>query len=138
MKKYFLILLETIICLSCSAYSFTDYDSTKGFNTTITIHYNNESDKEYTIFQQYDLYSLKEFGIVEPPAHIIESEKLKTIIRLNLDKPSLLLFGFTEFYIEPNNNLDIDYSIIKHTKTEFKDSIKINHVAFFDDTDLVK
>ncbi len=38
----------------------------------------------------------------------------------------MLLLGFTEFYIEPNNNFDIDYSNLKHTKTEFKDSIKIN------------
>jgi hypothetical protein len=120
------MLLTLLIYLS-SIIGSNDPNLYKSFNTIITIHYTNEADKKFTKFQQYDKFFLNTYGIVEAPAHIIESEKLKTTIKLNLDKPSLLLLGFDEFYIEPNNNLDISFIVLKHTKTEYKDSIKINH-----------
>jgi len=126
-KKCILILLELLICISCSTNASRDSASGKDFNTTITIHYKEEADKKYTKFQQYDKFFLNTNGIIDAPAHITENEKLKTTIKLNLNGPWLLLLGFTEFYIEPNNNLDIDFTVLKQTKTEYVDSIKINH-----------
>ena len=50
------------------------------FNTTITIHYEKEADKESTRFQQYERYALKDYGIIEAPKHSLEDEELKTVI----------------------------------------------------------
>lgn len=126
-KKHIPMLLALLFCISCITSSSKESDLFKEFNTIITIHYKNEADKKFTKFQQYDEFFLNTYGIVEGPAHITEDGKLKTTIKLNLDKPTLLLLGFDELYIEPNDSLDIDYLVLKQSKTEFKDSIKINH-----------
>ena len=96
------------------------------FNTTITIHYEKEADKESTRFQQYERYALKDYSIIEAPKHSLEDEELKTVIKLNLDKPSQFLLGVDIIYVLPNENIDIDYFVLKNTREEFRDSFHVN------------
>lgn len=126
MKKFILnfFVLSSFISSSCSN---TLPDVLESYNTIITIHYKNESDKNFAVLQKYDDFRLNDYGIVSVPNCIIENQKLTTTIKLNIHTPCLLLLGFDELYIEPNNTLDIDYKVVKHTKTEFVNSIRINH-----------
>lgn len=126
-KKYFLNLI-LFIFPSCATPSSEQLSLRPNpiFNTFITIHYQKEEDKKFTPFQQYENFALEDYGIEKPPEHAIENENLKITIKLNLSKPSLLLFGFNEFYIQPDNKVDINYIVLKQSKTEFSDSIHIN------------
>lgn len=127
MKNYVFLFLIFFFNLSCSISPGASKNSeNKAYNTLIIIHYKSDADKAFTRFQQYDLFGLKDYGIIDPPAHKLENEELKTVIKFNLEKPMLLLLGFNEFYIEPNTTLDFDYFVIKQSKDEFTDTIRIN------------
>ncbi len=95
-------------------------------NTTIVIHYKNAIDKKFASFQQYEQYRLANNGIIAPPAHTIENDGLTTTIQLSLTEPTFILLGFNEFYVEPNQTIEIEYTVLKNTKQgEFLDSVKI-------------
>jgi hypothetical protein len=120
LKKIIISIVFFFLLISCKEQNKTDR-----LNTTITIHYKKEEDKSYAKFQQYDSLPLKDYPIIEAPDHTVEDEKLKTVLKFTINKPTNLLLGFNEFYIQPNDSFDIDYEVIEK-KYLFKDSIRIN------------
>jgi thiol-disulfide isomerase/thioredoxin len=125
MLKIFLFCFYVLVCQACAEQNTSNSNASSSNNTSITIFFKNETDKKFAVFQQYEQYRLENYGIIPPPEHTTKETKLSKVINLSLDKPSLLLLGFNEFYIEPNDQIEIEYTIIKNTKQEFKDSFKI-------------
>ena len=104
----------------------------KSGNTSIIINFKKNADRYYTAFRQLNPLHLDPLLVAPPPHKIDTANKLQTIITLNLAKPSYLALGFSMFYIEPGDSLNINYETLLSTKTEFKDTITINHGnAFF-------
>lgn len=120
------VIFALIVTWSCTA-DQKDENVNSALNTIIKIHFKKESDKGTFTFQRYDPYFLEQYGIVAPPQHTLKDEHLQSTIRLQLNKPALLLFGFTEFYVSPGDSLDIDYTVLKQNKNVVFDSIRINN-----------
>lgn len=114
-------------CQSINGRSSMSETETGGCNTSITIHYTNMADTAFTTFQQYDPYYLKDYAIINSPAHNLEVKNLTTITRFVLKEPSLLLLGFNEFLVLPGSDLDISYSVLEATKSTFKDTVSVNN-----------
>lgn len=121
-----LAIIALIAAWSCTS-AQKDENVHSTLNTTIRIHFKNESDKSTFTFQRYDPYFLEQYGIVSPPKHTLNETPIERIIKLQLYKPALLLFGFTEFFVSPGDSLDIDYTVLKQDKYVLLDTIKINH-----------
>ena len=122
MRNIIFLLIFPFFFTSCKKEKISNSET---FNTKITIHYKNEKDKKYVFFQQYDSLPLKDYSIIDAPKYVVEDEKLKTIFKFNIDQPTNLLLGFNEFYIQPDDNFDIDYEVLE-SKNIFRDSIHIN------------
>lgn len=123
----FITLVLLYGCQSINGGSSSDESTTGIYNTSITIHYTNIADTAFTTFQQYDPYYLKDYAIINAPDYNLEVRNLKTIIRFDLKKPSLLLIGFNEFFVLPGFDLDINYTVLESTKSTFKDMITVNN-----------
>lgn len=115
------------ICKSQSVRYFTNIIPDKSYNTVIVINFKKSQDRGFfTEFGQIDPYRLDDKFIIAPPPNLTDTaDRLKTIIRFRIDKPSLLTIGFSEFCIAPGDSLDMNFEILKKTKDEYKDTIHI-------------
>lgn len=121
-----LVIVIGLSLLTNSKNCFADTIELNKYNTSITIHYENEKDLDFLKLQQYDTY-----GFIDHPVNVISgiretSGKLKKTVEFALSHPLIFLIDFNEFYIEPNEHVDLKFSILKNTRDEFKNSFKIN------------
>ena len=128
MKQNFIPVLSLVIFVSCSSIIEKEQSisvSTHKFNTIIIVNLKNENDAKFIPLQQYDKYRLENYGIVAPPEYNEENKKLKRILSISLNAPSLLLLGFNELYIEPGDTVEVNYEVLFKSKEIFKDTISI-------------
>ena len=122
------IIIAVIVFISCSSVNEQEKSisvSKDKLNTLIIINLKNENDAKFIPLQQYDKFRLENYGIVAPPEFNEENKKLKRILRITLNEPSLLLLGFNEIYIEPGDTVEVNYEVLFKSKESFKDTISV-------------
>ena len=112
--------------LATSQFCFADTTIINNYNTSITIHYENEKDLDFLKLQQYDKYGFIDNLITTIPGIRETSGKLKKTVEFALSQPLIFLIDFNQFYIEPNEHVDVNFSILKNTRDEFENSFEIN------------
>ena len=101
------------------------------YNTSIIINFKKNADRRYMTFQRLNPMFLAPY-VIAPPSNIIDTlNKLKTIIKVDIKEPTYLSLGNNLFYIEPKDSLNMNYEVLFHTKTQFKDTLTINHGNIF-------
>ena len=122
------IITGILLFINCSSVNGKDkkFDVLKDkFNTLIIVNLKNQNDAKFIPFQQYNKFRLDNFGIDAPPKYTEENKKLKKILRVSLDAPSLLLLGFNEIYIEPGDTVEVNYEVLFKSRELFKDTISV-------------
>lgn len=128
-SKSLRLIFLIVICLPLLTHSkncFADTIELNKYNTSITIHYDKEEDLDFLRLQQYDKYGFIDNLINAIPGIRETSGKLKKTVEFALSQPLVFLIDFNQFYIEPNEHVDVNYSILKNTIDEFENSFKIN------------
>jgi hypothetical protein len=124
----FLIPIYSITnCVAQGKNYFTELNPQK-HNTTIVLNLKKKQDRGFfSELGQIDPYRLDDKPIIAPPPNSIDTtDALRTVITVNIDKPSLLTIGFSEFYVLPGDSLNIDFEVLNRTKTEYEDVIHVN------------
>jgi hypothetical protein len=101
------------------------------YNTTIIVNFKKDADRAYTTFQMLNPLFFEPAILSGPSNKVDTSNKLRTIIKVNLKKPTYLALGYSVFYIEPRDSVNMNYETIAATRTQFKDTITINHGNVF-------
>src|SRR6478609_5697279 len=109
----------------------TENQKEGNYNTTIILNFKKDTDREYTTFQKLNPLFFEPVFLPVPSNKVDVSNKLKTIIKVNIEKPTYLAIGYSVFYIEPGDNVNMNYETIIATKKQFKDTITINHGNVF-------
>lgn len=101
------------------------------YNTTLVINLKKNADRKYLSLGQHNPLFFDPRYIPPPLNTIDTSTNLKTVIKVAIDKPVYLSLGFSFFYIEPGDSLNMDFETLLHTKERYKDTLHINHGNVF-------
>lgn len=131
MKSILFLLCNCFIFLSGSSYSQSkesSHDLEAGFTSTVVVNFKKESDKKY--FRSLKLFNPLHIEpyIISPPPHTVDTSNiLRNTYKIALSQPSFLFIQHTLFYIEPKDSLNFNFETLVFTKTDYKDTISINH-----------
>lgn len=101
------------------------------YNTAIVVNFKKDADRGFTTFQKLNPLFFEPAFLSGPSNKVDTSHKLRTTIKVNIEKPTYLALGFSVFYIEPGDSLNMNYETTVATRTQFKDTITINHGNVF-------
>lgn len=133
---YTVFLMLSFSLYACSGHSVNankerGKDSPERGNTIIIINFKKNSDRYFTKFGQLNPMYFEPIIILPPQHELDTSNKLKTIIKLNLTAPNFLALGYSVFYVEPGDSVNINYQTLLSTKYDFKDSVTVNSGQVF-------
>lgn len=130
---FILMIAGIIVCFACHSQvkDQSHLGQKASINAIIVINFKNKSDKAYTNLTQLNSLYFQPPLVKAPPYTVDSADTLRTILSVKIQEPCFLAVGFNVFYIEPGDSLNMDYEIIKNTKTSFKDTITINHGNVF-------
>ncbi len=122
-----------IWCFSCYSQNAGVLSDEKPevYNTTIVVNLKKNADREQlSLGQQNPLFFNPKY-FAPPPNSVDASTNLKTVIKVAIEKPTYLSLGFSFFYIEPGDSLNMDFEVLLQTKERYKDTLTINHGNVF-------
>ena len=129
----FMLSSITILIFSYTLFFDVAYpqNQTNEKKTTIIVNFKKNADRHFTTFGQIHPLHFDP-AILSPPPHQLDtSNQLKTIIKLNVSEPNFLSLGFSVFYVEPGDSINLNYETLLATKTDFKDTITVNNGNIF-------
>lgn len=93
--------------------------------TNLTIHYFDNSEKDYMRIQQFDtLPHLKDYPYIPFTQYTLKNQEKKHTLHLKIQELKLLCFDFNEILVFPNTNIDVSYRIFEKNPY-FKDTLVI-------------
>lgn len=93
----------------------------------LVVHYKNDKDRSYTTLQMRDSFALLNYPFVSIPDVKTISKKNEITYIFKIDSPKLVMLGFSEYVLFPDDSLDISYEVVTKTREKFVEKVTKNN-----------